>query len=612
MATTGILRSRRSAAQLHAIASVEREIRAIDPAAGRKYLRDFRDAYRSYQKVLTPSDVRHQIANAGIVLVGDYHALPNSQGYLASLLRDPELHQRPVVLGVETIFSRNQHILDEWFRAEIDEDELRQRIRFELDWGYDWPPFYELLSAARDHGASIYGLDCMPRDDLRKIGARDRHAADKIAELRRRHPGALILVLFGESHLAPQHLPALLQQRLPAEPMLTVLQNVDALYWRAAGEASDHVEAVEVRKTVRENVLCVFNATPLEKYENYRLCLERWGRNDNDHSAPDLGPTLYNLIDGMVRFLGINQYSAHNTTQPRLLVDLMPEVYSRSSDALLRRLLSRQGFTAEHRRSLLRQVRERGSVYLTPINAVYVRHFRMTSSAEDATRFLHQACRGLPNLSNGKALAPHTAPHAAPVAQSLARDDAFYMAVFEHALAFLGSRILHPARPALRDADIADLFDVTREDLEHQTSLPFADAVEALDFLIQHREHVLRYNHIYNHRSRRQPSVPESLAPAPAFTGRQYEYVAQQLGYLTGNDLYDAYLEGRLTTAALRKLFLTHIEQPGVAREAYVQLRARLRQYRDRVMTHTVEGRRFARPAGRGRRFPRNFYEMSR
>ncbi len=558
MATTGILRSRRSAAQLHAIASVEREIRAIDPASRRKYLRDFREAYRSYERVLTPGDVLREIAQAGIVLVGDYHALPNSQRYPASLLRDPELHQRPIVLGVETIFSRDQHILDEWFRGEIGEDELRQRIRFELDWGYEWAPFYELLSAARDHGAAIYGLDCMPREDLRKIGARDRHAADKIADLRRRHPDALIIVLFGESHLAPQHLPALLQQQLPEEPMLTVLQNVDALYWRAAGEASDHIEAVEVRKevrkTVREHVLCVFNATPLEKYENYRLCLERWGRNDDDHSAPDLRPTLYNLIDGMVRFLGINQYSSHNTTQPKLLVDLMPEVQSRSSDALLRRLLSRKGFTPEHRRSLLRQVRERGSVYLPPINAVYVREFRMTSSAEDATRFLHQACRGLPNLSNGRALAAH----AAAGTQSLDGDDAFYMAVFEHALAFFGSRILHPARPALRDTDIANLFDVTREDLERQTSLPFADAVEALDFLTEHREQ------------------DSCAAQAPAFTGRQYEYAAEQLGYLTGNDLYDTYIEGRLTTAALRKLFLTHIERPGVAREAYIQLRMRL------------------------------------
>ena len=558
MSTTGILRSRRSAAQRHALASVVRKIGAIDPSAGCKYLRDFRDAYRSYQKVLAASDVRHEIAQAGIVLVGDYHALPNSQRYLASLLRDPELHQRPVVLGVETIFSRDQHILDEWFRGEIDENELRQRIRFDLDWGYDWPTFYELLSAARDHGASIHGLDCMPREDLRKIGARDRHAADKIAELRRRDPDALIMVLFGESHLAPQHLPALLQERLPAEPMLTVLQNVDALYWRAAGEARDHVEAVlvskDVRKEVRENVVCVFNATPLEKYETYRLWLDRWGRSDND-GAPDLGPTLYNLIEGMVRFLGINQYSPHNTTQPRLLVDLMPEVYSHSSDALLRRLLSRKGFTAEHRRALLRQVRERGSVYLAPINAVYVRQFRMTSSAEDAVRCLHQACRGLPNLPNGKV----PAAQAAPGAKTLDQDDKFYMAVFEHALAFFGSRILHPARPALRDPDIAELFEVTREDLEHQTALPFADAVAALDFLTEHRKQDFRGG------------------SAPPFTGRKYEYVAEQLGHLTGTDLYDAYIEGRLTTTALRKLFLAHIEEPGVACEAYVQLKRRLR-----------------------------------
>jgi hypothetical protein len=181
----------------------------------------------------------------------------------------------------------------------------------------------------------------------------------------------------------------------------------------------------------------------------------------------------------------------------------------------------------------------------------------MTSSAEDATRFLHQACRGLPNLCNGKA--PSTQAALGKSAKSLDKDDAFYMAVFEHALAFFGSRILHPARPALRDADIAELFDVTREDLEHQTSLPFADAVEALDFLTQHRKY------------------DPAAASAPAFTGHKYDYVAEQLGYLTGNDLYDAYLEGRLNTAALRKLFLTHIEEPGVARDAYVQLRTRLR-----------------------------------
>jgi len=92
--------------------------------------------------------------------------------------------------------------------------------------------------------------------------------------------------------------------------------------------------------------------------------------------------------------------------------------------------------------------------------------------------------------------------------------------------------------------------------------LPFADAVEALDFLIQHRENGLR------------------TLLAPVFTDHKYDFVAEQLGHLLGTDLYDAYLEGRVNTAALRKLFLTHIEEPGVAREAYDQLRTRLRSSR--------------------------------
>jgi len=550
MATHGILRSRRSAAQLHALVGVEREIRSYDHAGGRKYLRDFRDAYRSYEKTLTPEQVRGEIVKADIVLVADYHALPSSQRYLASLIGDPEVHRRPVVLGVETIFSRDQHIVDEWRRGEIEEAELRQRIRFDFDWGYDWAPFYELLSAARDHAVGLYGLDCMPREDLRKIGARDRHAAEKIGEIRGRHPDALVLVLFGESHLAPRHLPARVREHLPKERMLTALQNVDALYWRAAGEPSDHVEAVRVA----EDVVCVFNATPLEKYENYRLYLNRWGRDET--GAVDLGPTVYNLIDGLVRFLGINLYSPHNTTQPRLLVDLMPEVYSRNSDALLRRLLSRKGFSASQRRAMLQRVHERGSAYLAPLNAFYIRQFQMMSAAEDAARFLHHACRGLPDRVNGKMPEPRT-PH-----------DAFFAATLEHALACFGSRILYPARPAFRDADLQARYELTREDLEQQTSLPYSDAIEILDFLSWHRES--------DRTERKRPAAPD-WTRVLGFTGRKWEYVTQQLGYLLGNDLYDAYLEGRVGPAVLRRLFLTHLEEPGAAREAYASLNTRLR-----------------------------------
>jgi hypothetical protein len=550
MATHGILRTRRSAAQLHALVGVEREIRSYDHAGGRKYLRDFRDAYRSYDTILAGTGVRAAIAHADIALIGDYHALPSSQRYLASLLRDPQIHARRIVVGLETIFSRDQHIVDEWWRGEIDESELRQRIRFDLDWGYDWTPFYELLSAAREHAAALYGLDCMPREDLRKIGARDRHAAGKIADIRQRYPDALVLVLFGESHLAPRHLPSHVRTALPNDRMLTVLQNVDALYWRAAGEQAEHVEAVRVA----DDVLCVFNATPLEKYENYRLYLNRCVRDSDE--TPDLGPTVYNLIDGLVRFLGINLYSDHNTTQPRLLVDLMPEVYSRNSDALLRRLLSRKGFSTTQKRAMLHRVRERGSAYLAPLNAFYVRKFDMTAAAEDAARFLHHACRGLPDRVNGKVPAPRS-PH-----------DAFFAAVVEDALACFGSRILHPARPAFRDSDLHAMYDLTREDLEQQTSLPYPDAVEVLDFLVWHRES--------GSARRTRPAGPD-WTRVLAFAGHKREYVIEQLGCLLGNDLYDAYIDGRIGPAALRRLFLAHLEEPGAAQEAYANLNVRLK-----------------------------------
>jgi hypothetical protein len=216
MASSNTLGSRRNAAQLHALADVKRQVSVNDPSGRRKYLRDFSQAFRSYESIIDAAELRNIVHSADIVLIGDYHALPVSQRYAASLVEQrAQPGDRPVVLGVETIFSRHQHVLEEWWRREIDADELQQRLRFETEWGYDWPPFLELLVTAREHAEGIYGLDCMPREDLRKIGARDRHAADKIAEIRGRHPQAAIFVLFGESHLAPDHLPAALAERLP-------------------------------------------------------------------------------------------------------------------------------------------------------------------------------------------------------------------------------------------------------------------------------------------------------------------------------------------------------------------------------------------------------------
>ena len=360
---------------MHALAAVRREIGSRDRAGHSKYLREFSGAFRKYDAPLTPEQLNDRIASADIILLGDYHALPACQTFAAKLIE--QLAGRwPVVLGVEAVLSRDQQILESWWRREISEPELRERLRFDREWGYQWEPFYGLLIAAREHAEGIYGVDCMPRYDLRRIRSRDRYAAVKIHEMREQHPQATLLVLFGESHMAPEHLPPLVKQALPNERTITVLQNVDALYWQAVGEEAQAV-------SLGPDAVCVFNSNPLEKYESYRLCLEKWRGDDQ----PDFSPAVYNLIFSLARCLGFRLDSPHNGTEPKYLADSLPEVvYVSESDA--------QGHLHEKEKAAFEHL---GCVYVPRTNTFVIREFKMAHAAGEAARFLHHACKGMPH-----------------------------------------------------------------------------------------------------------------------------------------------------------------------------------------------------------------------
>jgi hypothetical protein len=373
MAKRSAQQLRRTAAQMHALAAVRDDIGSQDTGPGRGYLREFTQHFREYESVLSPKDLQDRVAGASAILIGDYHALPACQRFAAELI-ETSARERRVVLGVEAVLARDQRILDAWWRREIAEDELRRRLRFDRDWGYPWEPFYELLSTARDHAEGIYALDCMPREDLRRIRARDRHAAVKIAEIRERHPDAAIFVLFGESHLAPQHLPHSVHELLPQEKVLTILQNVDALYWRAVAQ---HASAVSIGK----NAVCVFNSSPLEKYESYRLCLDCWNSATDD--LPDFAPAIYNLIFSLARSLGFRLDSPRNGTQPKYLTDLLPEVVT----------------LEEYPNNLDVQFEEKTCAYLPDANLFVIKEFQMSEAAEECARFLYAACRGMVKLS---------------------------------------------------------------------------------------------------------------------------------------------------------------------------------------------------------------------
>jgi hypothetical protein len=59
--------------------------------------------------------------------------------------------------------------------------------------------------------------------------------------------------------------------------------------------------------------------------------------------------------------------------------------------------------------------------------------------------------------------------------------------------------------------------------------------------------------------------------------GARLESVARDLGQRIGNQIYEGYLSGKVTASGLRRLFLAHLDEPGLARKVCVAVISKLR-----------------------------------
>ena len=531
---------RRSVAQRHALVPLRREIGAIDPLSRRKYIQEFTQAFQTYERAISRDSLLRFCAEADTLLVSDFHALDACQFFLCELLEElSAIQPRPLVLLLEAVFTRDQHIVDEWQREEISDDELRQRLHFETEWGYEWEPFLHTLKLARGLSIPIFGADCAPRGSIRRIAQRDGHAADTIARVRRVHANALVIVMFGESHLAPTHLPRELRRLLLNERVRTVLQNVDALYFRAAGELSERVAAVQVDG----DTAAVFNVTPVEKWHSYRLCIARW--RDESRRTPDFTPLIYDLIDALLAFLHIDRY-ADEDSGSRYFVDCYPEVANVSSISRLESILDRKPLLQARRDQLLTQAVDRGSCYIPELNFMVVHRLRMQAATLDVACFVHHACRNF-----GEAAPP-----------TLITEDSLYLRALERALVHFGAQILYPSEIANED-ELLSLYSMPKEEIEASTLLSYREYMRVLDCVMLHRDYECH---------RRSYAAPPSLLREILLSSPDAAMVvARQLGQLLGGDLYRAYLAGSISRRAIRSLFFRKL-QGGKAREIYFSL----------------------------------------
>jgi hypothetical protein len=293
--------------QREAVRRIQTAIGEIHPSPTRKYILEFSQEFDSFESACTPDEVLNDAIAANLVWVGDYHALTRSQLYVVELLREMARRKDNLALAVEPIFGRSQEVLDRWMSGKISEQEFLERIRYYEEWGCEWSGYKAIFETARDLNIPVYGVDCHPRNDMRSIGRRDLGVARRIGRLIEQNPKQTLIVVFGESHLAKNHLPGRVRGILKRKGIqareLVILQNIDTLYWELQETGLRETRTVRVR----EDCYCVFNATPIEKYESFRQYLQKCIEEDSTGDWTLLAQTLSEI---MMDFLAIKKHDA--------------------------------------------------------------------------------------------------------------------------------------------------------------------------------------------------------------------------------------------------------------------------------------------------------------
>lgn len=524
-----------------------------DPDSQKKYIKDFTEEFTTFRNISSLDDLFISCYKADLIYIGDYHALKESQLFAAQLIKKIAQRTKSAILALEMIYTRNQSILDSWFEGRVSEEEFLQRIRYEEEWGYDWEGFEAIFSAARECNMRVFGVDSGPRGGLKYIRRRDNFAAEKIVQLFQLYPTTKMIVLFGESHLAKNHLPRKVKEKLKKATLekreVIIVQNVDRLYWEYKKRGLEYVDVVEVD----DGKFCVFNASLIAKYEAYRLTLEKW-KGMGDEDEVDLTPTIHNMIDTILKFLEIDKFTyclKKEDGYKEYLIDVYPEVYSSKDKDFLQVLLREKNFSKKDIQKIGEHIEKKGSCYVTELNAIFIGTFNVIHGGEESAHFVNKALKG--EVGRGRISQKKMLPF-----------DAFYTATIEEAIAFFGSKLIDPSRNHFFETEFYQLYGKDKEKIEKSTEYSFEEFNDIINFILLHKKFEKEYE--------RYGKVPKELLDGIKSKGRLFSVLTHEIGYFLGQQIYNAYQKGLIDKEQIKSLFKMRFSKSRSALETYLSL----------------------------------------
>jgi len=486
--------------------------------AFRAYEARYRRRTASYRQVLPLPVVHQRVRSADVVYVGDYHTLPLAQEtYLGLAARALETGRR-VVLALECVEGRHQASLDAYLAGRLPERTLLERLGRAPGPGADgWSGFRPLLSFARRHRLEVVGIDRRVQGE-RSLELRDAYAAERIARAARAEDRPQVLVLVGQYHVTPCHLPAQVERALGeahARRGLVVYQNSEGVYWRLAREGkAGGVEAVELA----DGSVCLLNASPVMCQQSFL-----------DYLEAEAGDAPIRERGAAERFREMASLIARLAGVPvgRALEEV--EVATAADADVLARIQQRGRFTQTELSQLRRHILSRESSYIPRARTAYLASLSLNHAAEEAAHFVR-------HCAVGDAM---EAPRRA--------SDAFYARCMEEALGFFGSKLVNPRRGCAGPAEWARRFASTRG-VERQIAA----------FVLAHK-------------AAETEGPDEGVKLLPLRKDRLFHGVSHALGYQLGDSLYRAFDSGRVDKAEIRALFRDPLVDPRGAYFHWVQ-----------------------------------------
>lgn len=488
--------------------------------AFKRYEDRYRRRARGYQRLLSRAQVNAQVASADVVYVGDYHTLHVAQEGFLALARAAHATGRRVVLALEFVEGRHQAQVERWLSGAASDEDFLQAIGHPYRGPFDiWPNFRPLLSWAREERLSVLAIDSRATGPG-ALEQRDRYAAARIARAAAAPDRPLVLVLVGQFHIAPDHLPARVEAALGKvrRERLVVYQNAEDIYWRLAREgAVDRAHAVEVR----QGELCLITASPVVCQQSFLDYVESEA---GDAPLPTQGAAgaFAELARRIAGLLEIEVDKALREVKVVTAGDL----------DLVDQLIERGRFEKKELARLERHILSRESAYVPRARLAWLARSSLNHVAEEAAHFVrHVAVKDAMD-----------APR--PLA------DAFWARCLEEALGFFGSRLLNPARRCPQLADFAEAFGAARTGAARETAA-FVLALKAAE-----------------------SDGPQACRPLlPLSDEAQFHAVSHALGYLLGEALHRAFEHGRFEALEVRSLFFDPFRH---AEGRYFALAARL------------------------------------